>query len=83
MIPIIQRSKSDTASIGEGSPCCAVVRRSFCKGLAGWVHFYDRGGNTRHHGRLAALGPHQDCAKNSPLSEDVLRKASRVVLYSD
>jgi hypothetical protein len=46
MITVIQRSERDTAGIGEGSPYYAVVRGSFCKGLAGWVHLYDCGGNT-------------------------------------
>jgi hypothetical protein len=35
MIAVVQCSESDTAGIGEGSLCCAVVRGGFCKGLAG------------------------------------------------
>jgi hypothetical protein len=60
MITVVQRRKRDTAGIGEGSPCCAFVRGSFCKGLAGWLHLYDRGG-TRQHERL--LRPHAPVLK--------------------
>jgi hypothetical protein len=65
MITVIQRSERDTAGIGEGSPYYAVVRGSFCKGLAGWVHLYYRGGTRRHERLLAAL--RRSGAKNSPL----------------
>jgi hypothetical protein len=63
MILIVQRSESDTAGISEGSLCCAVVRGSFCKGLAGWVYLYDRGGTRRHERLLAALRPYAPVLK--------------------
>jgi hypothetical protein len=73
MITVIQRSESDTAGIGEGSLCCAVVRGASARALlAGSISMIVVVTRTlRAAGRTA---PSLNCAKNSSLSKDGLRR---------